>query len=361
MQMVLQVMSAAFEKLGEVSQYLSASITRSYYGTGAIEITLNPRAANADKLIPGVIVFPSGQPGKACLLEDVTSLTRTKLAVRGCMLKGIAKRRVCVPPLSGTRPYQDFGWDQITGDAESALLHYAQHNLIAPEDPARAIPNMVAAENMGRGVVLPWQARFDKLDAIFQSIGEATEIGWSIIPDIGQRKFVFGAWAGVDRTTGDALCLISEQTGNASEVLYKQTESGSATTCYVGGVGEDENRMILSTGNAVTGVDRRELWAEAGSLSDPEMIALYGANKLDTAKVKATLTMDLIDSGACQYGRDYDVGDKVLAQGSGRSMAARLIEVTETYEAGARTLKAVFGDAPVTVSAVLNHAQGANR
>jgi len=359
--MVLQVMNTAFEKLGEVSQYLSASITRSYYGTGAVEITLNPKAANADTLYPGVIVFPSGQPEKACIIEDVAALTRTKLVVRGCMLKGIAKRRVCVPPLNGTRPYQDFGWDQFTGNAESALLNFAQHNLIAPEDPARAIPDMVAAENLGRGAILPWQARFDKLDAILQSIGEATEIGWSIIPDMSRNQYVFGAWVGVDRTTGDALCLISEPTGNASDVQYQQTASGSATTCYIGGAGEDEDRLILSTGNAATGIARRELWAEAGSLSEPELITLYGANKLESAKIKATMTTELIDSGACKYGRDYDVGDKVIARGNGRSMAARLIELTETYEAGGRTLKAVFGDAPVTVSAVLNRAQAATR
>lgn len=61
----------------------------------------------------------------------------------------------------------------------------------------------------------------------------------------------------------------------------------------------------------------------------------------------------MIDSGACRYERDYDVGDTVLVAGRFGSAAVRIAEITETYENGARTLAASFGDAPVTVNALL--------
>lgn len=348
----LQLMTLDFEKLSEIAQFESLQMTRSYFGVGRFSLTLHPDVPGADALAPGALLV--AEASKVFLIEDVQALSRGKLTVSGCMLKGLAKRRVCVPPLaSGARPYQDFGWDRFTGSAEAAYLHYALHNLIAPDDAARAIPNLVAAEDLNRGEVLPWQARFDRLDSVFQSIGERTGLGWDIVADFAEKQFIFTAWQGVDRTAGDVLCLLSEQNGNAADVLYKQILSGSATTAYTGGVGEDEDRFILCSGSEASGIARRELWADAGSLQDPAMIALYADTKRLENGAKRSVSATLIDSGACRYQRDYDVGDTVLVAGRFGSAAVRIAEMTETYENGVRSLAASFGDAPLTVSTLL--------
>lgn len=358
----LQVMNAGFENLGELAQFESIQMTRSYWGTGSISITTDPRAKNVLSIVKDTIVFFGDDPENANLIEDISEHSRTKYKVKGCMLKGLAKRRVCVPPVeAGARPYQDFGWDRFTGSAEAAYRHFANNNLIFPDDAARAIPNLVLGENLDRGAVLPWQARFDKLSTLFETIGETTETGWDIRVDLAAKQFIFQAWQGIDRTSGDALCLISEENGNAANVKYKAVYSGSSTTAYVGGAGEDEDRFILSEGGSVAGLARRELWAEAGSLEDPEMIALYAQNKLTDAGAKITLTADLIDSGACRYGRDYAVGDKVLVSGRGVYAGMRVTEISETYEKGCRTLKGTFGSETITVGSLLNLRQTAAR
>jgi hypothetical protein len=358
----LQIMSARFEKLGEIAQYESIQMTRSHYGTGSISITVDPRARHALTLAPDVIVFFGDEPDSAYLIEDVSQYSRSKYTVKGCMLKGLAKRCVCVPPLAaGARPYQDFGWDRFTGSAEAAYLHFAANNLVSPDDPTRAIPNMILARNLDRGVVLPWQARFDRLDTLFQTIGETTELGWDVRIDLPNKQFIFQAWDGQDRTQGDSLCLISEENGNAADVIYKAAYSGSATTAYIGGAGEDEDRFILSEGGGISGLARREIWAEAGSLEDPALLTLYAQNKLTDMRPKITLTADLIDSGASRYRRDYDVGDKVLLNGRGFNTGVRITDITETYEKGYRALKATFGDAPVTMGKLLANKQTAAR
>jgi hypothetical protein len=360
--MTLQLMTFDFEKIGELAQFESAQLTRSYYGTGDVSISIDPRAKNADLLTPNILAFFSDAPEKVYLIEDVSQHSRSKLTVKGGMLKGLAKRRVCVPPTgSDPRPYQDFGWDRFTGSAEAAYQHFAVNNMIDPDDILRRVPNLIAATNLERGIVLPWQARFDRLDTLFETIGETTEIGWDIWPDFINKQFVFDAWAGIDRTQGAALCLISEENGNAADMTYKQTNSGSASTVYVGGAGEDENRFILSEGGSAVFPNRRELWTEAGSIDDSAMLTLYAQNKLTDTKSKTSLTATLIDSGACRYERDYDVGDKVIVCGRGVYMAARIMEITETYESGARKLSATFGDAPVTVGKLLTFRQNAAR
>jgi len=348
----LQLINFSFEKLSEIAQYESLQITRSFLGTGSFSLTLHPDAKGADALAPGALLL--ADETKAFLIEDAQTLSRSKLQVKGCMLKGLAKRRVCVPPLDAeAREYQDFGWDRFTGSAEAAYLHFAANNLISPDDESRAIPNLIAAENQERGGTLAWQARFDRLDTLFQSIGERTGLGWDITADFTRQKFIFTAWEGADRTAGDALCLISEENGNAADVSYRQIVSGSATTAYVGGAGEDEDRFILCGGGDTQGISRRELWAEAGSIEDAELLLLYAQNKLSETGVKITVSATMIDSGACRYGRDYDVGDTVLVKGRFGSAAVRIAEITETYENGARTLSANFGDAPVTVNTLL--------
>ena len=347
-------MNFFFEKLGEIAQFESLQVTRSISGTGGIRLSLDPRVQGAAALVPGALVVLDG--ATAYLIEDVQTLARTALTATGCMLKGIAKHRVCVPPLSDeARPYMDFGWDRFTGSAEAAYLHFAQHNLIHPEDPARAIPNLVAAASRNRGESLPWQARFDRLDALFQSIGERTGLGWDIAPDLPNKRFVFAAWEGIDRTAGDALCLISEANGNAANVTYRRLCSGSATTAYAGGAGEDEDRLILCEGGEAEGAERRETFADAGSIADAELLSMYARTKLSGLGEKITVSADLIDSGACRYGRDYDVGDLVLISGRFGAASVRIAEITETYENGARRLAAYFGDAPVTVSSLLQN------
>ena len=66
-----------------------------------------------------------------------------------------------------------------------------------------------------------------------------------------------------------------------------------------------------------------------------------------------SVTAELLDSGLCRYGRDYDLGDVVTVVADDRQRNARLTAVEETYEDGKRTLKATFGEGPVTLTGLI--------
>ena len=425
------VMDMDFSQRGELSQYESLRLVRSFFGVGSFELTLSAHAPCADSIDFDRVLYIAEATHKAMVVEEIIR-TRDRLTVRGVPLKGLCKRRVAVPPLSlpttlwqytasgwvqvttdaakraaletdsvyegYTRPetqtvgtywldltqqaavydwgstsgvgevwmdqttavlrdkYKNFGWDRYTGPAESAYLHYAANNLTAPEDTSRALPGMVLATDQARGMTLPWQARFDKLADLFEDIGQATGLGWDIRPDMANHQLVFQAVQGTDRSTGTGMAIVSEQMGNSTTVTRTRSRQTSASNCYVGGTGEDENRLILCVGEATTGLARRELWAEAGSVEDTDMLRLYGQNKLDAAAAKDSLTADVISIGASRYERDYDLGDKVLLVGAGAQTAARLTEVTEVYEGGKRSISCVFGDAPVTAATIFGRA-----
>ena len=424
----LMVMTSDFKLLGELPLYTSLQLTRSHYGIGDFELHTHPSAPCASEIAQGVLLFPSDAPHKCLLIEDVVR-NHKEIVTKGCQLKGWARRRICVPPLSlptslwrysggawvqitdaamirevmvgdvyqgyaypespeegmcyldlssqaalydwsaGAEQgavwldlqtaqlrskYQNFGWDRYTGPAESALKHYALNNMIAPEDPARSFPDLICAADQGRGASLPWQSRFDKLDDHLSNIGDTTGMGWDIRPDFTAKKYIFETYPGRNLSTGSRLAVISTQMGNAADVETTQTATGSATTAYVGGVGEDENRTILAVGNEAAGLDRRETWVDGGSLDDPEMINMLGLKKLQDMASGATMKVTMIDTGACRYERDWDLGDKVLVKGDNSTMAARIISVKEIYEVDKpRGLEVTFGAAPVTLGKVI--------
>ncbi len=349
----LLLMDFDFTLRGELPLFRSLTLTRSWYGIGGFKLTADADAPGTEALARDRLLCFPDDPARTLICEKITR-TRERITVDGWQLKGLAKRRVCVPPLTGQEdsPYRNFGYDRFTGDAESALLHYAAGHLTACEDAARRVPGLILAENQHRGLALPWQARFDALESVLGDIGAATGLGWEILPDYASRRYVFSAREGIDRTAGTGRAIIGERMGNAAAATYTDDALKAVTTAYAGGAGEDENRLILSSGGGASGLARREAWQEAGGVSDTDLLRMAAERKL--AAPAQTLTAELLDSGLCRYGTDYDVGDLISLRTDDDQADARLIAVAETYEGGARKLKATFGDEIVSsLSAVL--------
>lgn len=342
------VMDFDFTLLGEIPCPLSLMVRRAYYEAGSFQMTVERDAWTL--LARDRVLYRPDRPEQAFLIHRV-SRSGGRLTVDGTPLKGLARRRVCLPPLITGGPYNQFGYDLFTGDAESAYLHFAANNLTAPEDAARAIPRLTLDTNLHRGPELPWQARFERLSDLFEDIGEATGVGWDIRPDFAAKRYVLGAWVGTDRTTGTGRCALSRELGNVEGGSLTEDAGSAVTVVYAGGAGEDENRLILSYGNEHEGLERYEAFEDCGSMDDAEMLALAARRKLKAPA--RTMTANVTDGGLCRYERDYDVGDVVTVVEDGYRMDARLIAMQETWEGGKRTLKATFGDPPLGVTELM--------
>lgn len=344
---------------GELPQYVSLRFKRCFWEVGSFQLTVKRGMPGWEKLERDTVLYLPERPETALLAEKIT-VDEERATVSGVPLKGLCRRRVCVPPSAKKEgdPYASFGWDRFTGDGESAYLHYAEVNLTSPEDEKRKIPGLALAENLHRGAVLPWQARFDRLTDIFADVGAATGLGWDVVPDLSNRALRFVVREGNDRTVGSGRAVLSREMGNASGTGWTEDASAEVDTVYAGGSGEDENRLILSVGNAATGLDRRESWASLNGVSDVDMLRLGAERKLSPRK--DCVTAELRDSGLCRYGRDYDLGDVVTIVADNRRMNARLTAVEETYENGKRTLRATFGDGPVTLTGLIRERMRGN-
>lgn len=343
----LMLMDMNFLLLAELPLYQSLIVRRDFYGVGSFKLTLKRGAPGGHMLARDRLLYLPDRTDTMLLIEKVTR-AEDAITADGLMLKGLAARRICVPPFAaGEDPYRGFGWDRFTGDAESAILHFAAGNLTDPEDEKRRMPRMVLKPNQHRGVSLPWQARFDRLSDVLASIGQTTGVGWDVRPDFANRQFLFGAWAGTDRTAGAGRAVFSREVGSISSATCTDDGSAQVSTVYAGGAGEDENRMIYAVGSECSGWDRREQFTAISGVETVEMLTLGARQKLSPPRL--TLTAQVRDCSLCRYRTDYDVGDMVTVVDEGAQMNARLIAMQETHENGAVTLAATFGDAPVTL------------
>ena len=344
----IHILSTDLTLLGEIACMESVRLCRKFREVGEFEMVLSLAHPMADRLQRDRILCPAGEPHKAMIIEGIVRNTGSgMLSVTGYTLSGLLKRRVCVPPLQSGESY---GYDRITGDAESLMRHYVANNVVAPQSTARRMDCMVLEnENGGRGMKdVPWSARFETLDELLTAIGAYCDAGYTVVPDFEKKKLVFTFLPGRDKTgvNGTARVTFGLHMGNVSGTEEIQSAQQAPNAAIVGGAGEDENRLILSVcPGEEAGLCRREMFVDAGSVDDPQEVAYEGTRRLAQRGIVHAIRADVLETPSCRYGVHWDLGDLVTVVTPHVQMNARITQVQESHEAGKpMRLEVVFGD-----------------
>lgn len=343
--MTIHVMDVNFSLIGEIVHYSSLRLNRLWAGVGSFTLQLPVREALRAGVAVGCVLVPTTHPERSMIVRSITRTDGAQnMEVSGQTLSGYLTQRITLPSASSDL---SFGYDRIIADAESVMKHYVAGNVTAPEDAKRRMDFIQLEENQHRGKqAVPWSSRFDALDQTLKEIGLYADAGFDVIPDFTLRKFVFRYIAGRDLTGTEAAAVtFAVDMGSASSVAYKDDISKEKTTIYVGGKGEDEHRDILAVGTDAAGVGRHELFADAGSCEGADELRYEGERKLCDHVRLSTLSAQVVNTPAMQYGSDWDVGDLVNVLGAGVQMRSRITQVQEAYEAGrAIALTVTFGE-----------------
>lgn len=352
----IHILSMNLELMGEVASYKSLRLRRKFREVGDFEMVLSLSHPMAERLSREQILCPVGMPHKAMIIEEVTRNEGTdQVSVKGYTLSGLLRRRICVPPDGGEGHY---GYDRIISDAESVMRHYVENNVINPESSARKIDCIILeAINGHRGRTnVPWSARFEQLDELLASIGTYCDAGYAIVPDFAQKKLVFTYLDGRDRTGTDGhRVTFGMNMGNVTGTTFTENSQQAKNAAIVGGVGEDENRMILSIcPGGEMGLNRREMFVDAGSRDNATELEEEGARRLADKTVTQTIKAEVIDTPSCRFGEHWDLGDMVTVVARGAQMNARITQVQESHEANRPVrLEVTFGDPPGGIEKVL--------
>lgn len=280
------------------------------------------------------------------------------LTVRGRDLKGLTADRLTVPPeLEGVRGTA--GYDAIIGPTETVLKHFTQNNFFPVGDPYRHIPGLVIAADQRRGTQDDrYMTRFEPLSDVLALIGEDAGMGYDIAPTADGTQFIFDVVVGVDRTAAQrvrppVVFDLSRQT--ASGMTYENTDQSMKNVFYTtmgGAEFEDEAlTMTYTRDDAVipSGIYRRETHLSLSAdtptagqeYAELKRLALIEAGNYVTAE---SFTARILNT-KYQYGRDFNLGDKVTIQNRdwGVSMDTLVTAMEITIGSGGESYTATFG------------------
>ena len=173
-----------------------------------------------------------------------------------------------------------------------------------------------------------------------------------------QYKVYAGANRSIDNTDGNTPIVFSQEYDNltSSEYLYDTTPEKNVA--LIGGEGEGTARFYSIVGGSATGLQRRELWVDASSISktykdtdetektytDAEYKSMLDAQGMQTltplvATESFNGTID-ITNGNWVYNRDFSIGDIVTVQDKkiGVYKNVRIREVTEVQDGNGYTV-----------------------
>lgn len=337
--MELRIYDPELNLLGITENQTSVTWTRKYYEPGTFRIYLPITQDNLNLYQLGNIVsFRGANDGG--VIEDIllqsTDIDRI-MRVDGRFLASYMDRRLIRPTV------------HFSGYTEVAMRQMLTG--------AVAIPQVELGELQGFTETVEFQATYKDLLDYETKLAKSASMGYRFRPDFTEKIIYFEVYKGVDRSraqTDRAFVEFSDKFDNLNKVTRRQNDQLLKNVAYVGGQGQDEERVFVTVGDdSLVGLARREYYVDARDLSPYEITeAQYKANLRERGiqKLKERVYSDSFEcvatpTGNYEYKKDYDLGDIVTVRKSDWNVFTemRITEVSEVYEYGTANIIPTFG------------------
>ena len=342
-----------------------------YFGVGDFEITAPATPVTVAKFRAGRFVTrpndeTAGIIEKIFLPENITD--GATITVSGRFSKALLDRRI-IYNLSGNSNKATI----LRGNVESAVREVVKNNVIAcPFDSTRNIALLAlgtAAQIPARivdanGNAAQKQVTYENL--LSYTDGVLEEYGLAAKCPLRNGAFLYTVYSGRDRSknnaSGNTPVVFSKEYDNLSASEYSYDETTERNVALIGGEGEGVNRFYSLLANGASGLNRREIFIDASSISktytdendtektytDAEYKTMLDAQGKQTlAPLVKTETFDgVIDvtNGNYIYGRDFMLGDIVTVQNNniGAYINVRIAEVLEYQDTNGYAVEAKY-------------------
>lgn len=363
----ISILTPEFKWLGEIDDYESLQFKRRFNKPGSFELHINLNKNLTETLQEENLIVLSAKKVGVILHRELNRENSEELIISGYTLSGHVGRRLTIPPEGRSQ-------DRIKAPIETVMKHYVRQNAVNPTDTTRIIPQLIIAEDLGRGEFVDWQSRYKQLDEELEKISNPTHFGWDVFLDEENEKWVFEVYEGRNLTDSQDILppvIFSIDFDNIKGQNFTQSSIGHKNTAYVGGQGEGEERRIVEVGNS-SGLKRIETFVDARDVAESESTEDAEGNLIDIPipenEVVSKLTdrarqkllelekiesfeSEILTYGPFVYGDDWDLGDIVTVQDPkiGITLDSPITEVTEIYEPSGFRLDAVFGNSMPTL------------
>ena len=334
-----------------------------YFGVGDFEIYVAAQPEIIDLLQEGRYVtrIDNNEVGIIETLQIFDDpISGTMITASGRFAKSLLDRRL-IYNLSGSVNTATI----LRGNVETEVRRIVEANAIScPFDSRRNIPILALGELAGlpyvivddSGYATQKQVSYSNLLEYTDSLLKEYGLAATVVLDEDAKKLRYVIYEGADRSIDSHDCYIpitfSKEFDNLTDSNYYFSAATEKNVALIGGAGEGLERFYSLLAGNQAGLERRELWVDAGAVNrkykdeneveqtytDDEyraMLDATGRQTLTGFKVEETLqgTVDVINSGFV-YNVDFWLGDVVTMQSNelGRYINERLDDVLEVQD-----------------------------
>ena len=248
----VRIIDTDFNLLAELDNYESLIWTRRWHKPGEFELHINANKQSTKHLQKGRLMLAGSKAGLILhreLAQGARGKGEEQVAVKGMSLAAIVGRRITIPPAG-------YAYDRVTAPAETIMKGYVTRNCINPTDSKRIIPSLVVTTDQGRGAQITYQTRLKQLDEELEKLSLVSGLGWDVLLDWKNKKWVFDVLEGRDLTAGQSTnppVIFSADFDAVKTQTFIESDIGHRNQAYVGGQGEGVERDIVEVGSGLSG------------------------------------------------------------------------------------------------------------
>lgn len=346
-----------------------------YYSVGTFEIYVEANEHNIsllkeDNYVTRIDRDESGIIDKIEITNDQHD--GLMIVASGSFCKSILNRRIVYEATltgSGMQYYWTCNSAILRGNVETAVRGLIEANAINATDPNRNIPEIFWTADditgLSETIVIDADADTeesaekqvtykylcDYTDSVLKEYG----LGAKMWLDRDRLQFRYKVFKGVDRsrdnTTGEQPLIFSQDFDNLNSSNYMLDKSSYKTTALIGGEGEGTERKCAFSYAWIAGLDRRETFVDASSISSTykegeeeksytveqyrKMLEAQGRQAIAAAQKIETFDGELdLTNSEYRYINDYNIGDIITIEDKqiGKYVNARILSVTEVQD-----------------------------
>lgn len=365
--------------IGNIDTAKSIIWSAAYYGAGEFEIYIAATQSALELLQKGNYVTRPDRE-ECGIIEKIEIEYNAEdgrmIAASGRFCKSILDRRVVYEAtLQGTG--MQYWWSckssKLKGKVETAVRGLIEKNCVNAINENRNIPEIywtnedvtgltetiTVTTSSGVTEAAEKQVTYKYLMTYTDGVLEEYGLGAKMWLDRSLLKFRYKVYKGVDRsrnnTNGLPPLVFSQDFDNLLETAYSFDDTEYKTTALIAGEGEGEERKCAFAYEWITGLDRREVFVDASTITtDEDMTVEEYRKQLETqgqqtvASLRQVETfegqLDLTNS-ALQYRTDYGLGDVITIEdvSLGVYINARMVQINEVQDDDGYQIEVEFG------------------
>ena len=334
--------NSEFKLIAIIDDYQECSFEHKLYEAGQFTITINYNIPNARLFERGLWVQFGNKPFNFGEISNISdSIGEQGKASQTRVITGYDARRIfsrrVIKSLNNNNTWS------LTAKGELCIRQLVADQCGANAEEKRKLPVINVIPENPIGAEYSVSESFTNLYETLVTIATQSKIGWRVVFD--GENLTLECYEGTDR---HSTVQFSTEFDSLSNGQFTDSSESFTNAVYVGGKGSGEDRDIYEgeqeiEGETPEGLDRYESWDNQSSMTTEEEYEAEAKSILS----QYGQTLQVSGQGLVQcpyiYGEQYDVGDIITIEFSGKSAQVQILSVSEHWVKGSYALQFEFG------------------